>query len=704
MNDPDISLEWNHDATGIFDAWKTVRCNGNVTVAVIDSGVDPTHPDLAPNLILGSYAKNIVTGKTGAAAVSGGSYHGTAMAGIIAAAANNGQFAAGATYNAKILPIKTSYNDSGSGKHWWSDIIKGIDYVISLKQSKNAPSYLKNIKVINISVYGTEYSEAFQQAVDRAADAGILVFACAGNQATNAPAYPASFDHVVSVSAMKATIGWGGTDDPVGGSSGSIWDNAVAFDDSYSNYGSSIDLSAPGSTVYTTFPMNMYEGFGYLSGTSNSSPEAASVAALVFAANPDLTVAQVQAILTTTARDRGAKGRDDYYGFGQVRADAAVAQAKRAIKAVGALSGSLKVSGEATVGAQLLAKADVPAAQGNAWLLYQWFDAATGKAVSAKSASNALTVNSGLAGKSLYCVATDASGLYTGSLRSGSVAPKTFTVSFNANGGSAVAPQRVTAGSAAVRPADPVRAGYAFAGWFSDAALTRAYDFKAAVTGNMTLYAKWNGTGFTDVPVNHWAYVQGWLPYATGHALMGGYKTAAGGLSGTFGPEDPLTRGQVAVVLYRVANPGSDATSNPAHYAPSTGFKDQGAFPYYRAAIKWLKDNGVSTGDKDANGRPLNTFRPDDPITRQELAALVYRFARVQGVKTGQVDASVIGGFRDRDLVHPYAVEALAWCNKAGIVTGGQGADAGLLMPRSNATRAQAAKIFSVLHRDVLKL
>ena len=288
------------------------------------------------------------------------------------------------------------------------------------------------------------------------------------------------------------------------------------------------------------------------------------------------------------------------------------------------------------------------------------------------------------------------------SLRLGPV-PRVFTVTFNSNGGSNVATKTVTEGQKAARPADPKRSGYNFKGWYSDAKLTRAYDFNAAVKGNVTLYAKWEKPAprpseqFTDVTgASTWVINQGYLDYAVSHGLMTGYKTN-GKLNGKFGPEDTLTRGQVAVVLYRVAT-GKDSGDG------QTGFRDAGAFPYYRTAIKWLKDKGISTGDRDpVTQAPLNTFRPDAPITRQELATLVYRFAKQQGVKLGKVDTGSLDAFKDGAAVLPFAREAVAWCNATGIITGGQGADAGQVMPGNNATRAQAAKIFSVLHKDVLK-
>ena len=204
-------------------------------------------------------------------------------------------------------------------------------------------------------------------------------------------------------------------------------------------------------------------------------------------------------------------------------------------------------------------------------------------------------------------------------------------------------------------------------------------------------------TGFSDVPANHWAASEGWLGYATSNGLLTGYKDPAGKATGLFGPSDTLTRGQVAAVLYRIANPSSDATSNPAHYAATTGFKDQGAFPYYRAAVRWLREKGIATGDRDPRTqKPLGTFRPDDPITRQELAALVQRFCQAMGVKGVDASAYEVDSFRDGFSVLPYARQAMAWCGAVGAITGGKGADSGLLMPGARTTRAQAAKVLSV--------
>lgn len=211
----------------------------------------------------------------------------------------------------------------------------------------------------------------------------------------------------------------------------------------------------------------------------------------------------------------------------------------------------------------------------------------------------------------------------------------------------------------------------------------------------MTVVVYPTSSYFVDLPANHWAVTQGWIDTALEDGLMGGYQNK-------FAPDATLTRGQVAAILYRIMNPESDATTNPDHYGKDTGFADGGEQRYYYAAVKWMKEQNISTGDKDAAGNSLNRFRPDDPITRQELVALIYRAAAVHSKEWAaqKPAASVLDQFKDRGSIDGYAVEPLAWAYGQTIITGGQGDAAGLIGPRDNATRAQAAKIMSVFYTN----
>lgn len=159
VNDPAASQQWGLDSVDASVAWDYVKSEGRVTVAVLDSGVDYDHPDLAENLILGKYAKNIVSNEVGGRAVDDTLGHGTHVAGIVSAVANNGVGVAGVSYNAKILPVKTTCNSEGG--MLTSDLIEALDYVVSLKSQP--VSELNAIRVVNMSLGGPRIPRIFKR-------------------------------------------------------------------------------------------------------------------------------------------------------------------------------------------------------------------------------------------------------------------------------------------------------------------------------------------------------------------------------------------------------------------------------------------------------------------------------------------------------------------------------------------------------------
>ena len=303
VDDTYAQSQWALSAVCASDAWDYARANGAVTVAVVDSGVDYDHPDLASNLILGSYAKNTYTGATGSFAVYDMIGHGTHVAGIISACTNNGKGVSGVSYNAKILPVKVTYGLDGS--LFTSDVIEAIDYVVSLKTSSSSPDALKNIRVINLSLGGYTYSETYEAAVKRAYDAGILVVAAAGNNATDTKYYPAAYDGAFAVAALKESA-----ESPY-----------VEVDSSYSNYGTFVDIAAPGTNVYSTTIGNSY---AYSTGTSMATAMVSGIAAMSFSALggnvPDYmdTPAWMHSLLNIGATDLLEAGWDTVSGNGAV--------------------------------------------------------------------------------------------------------------------------------------------------------------------------------------------------------------------------------------------------------------------------------------------------------------------------------------------------------------------------------------------------
>ena len=304
VNDPDASEQWALTSVNAYNAWDYSRAEGQATVVVIDSGVDYDHPDLADNLIL-DYAKNTYTNRTGGAAVDDQIGHGTHVSGIIAASANNAIGVAGVSYNAKVLPVKATYDTEGN--LWTSDIIAGVEYALDLKADSNSPDYLKNIRVINLSLGTRGYDITYEAALNKAYNAGVLVVAAAGNENLSSVDYPAAYDNVMGISALRQSAG---------SASGT-------FDTEYSNYGTGVAISAPGTLIYSTY---LKGGYAYMSGTSMATPAVSGAAALLFAKYPDATPAQVRAALQDSAVDLGATGWDRYYGYGALDACAAIAK------------------------------------------------------------------------------------------------------------------------------------------------------------------------------------------------------------------------------------------------------------------------------------------------------------------------------------------------------------------------------------------
>ena len=282
-NDPLIDQQWGLVAIGAPSVWSITRGAG-VTVAVIDSGSGP-HPDLDVNMDVGRTIIDL-NESVGMRDVSVED-HGTHVAGIIAAVADNGIVGAGVAPQARILPIRTLVSD-GSGRV--DDVSKAIIFATN-----------SGAKVINLSLgRETDYRDptnAIQYAVDR----NVLVVAAAGNAGVSAaPKFPAANDLTLAVTAVDRNNG------------------VTSFD----QRGEYIDLAAPGSSILST-ASNDYK---FLSGTSMAAAFVSGAAALLFAAQPSITAAQVRDVLQRTATDIGTPGRDTTFGYGLINLVAAFAE------------------------------------------------------------------------------------------------------------------------------------------------------------------------------------------------------------------------------------------------------------------------------------------------------------------------------------------------------------------------------------------
>ena len=263
------TVDWGILRIGASNVWESGTGSG-VKVAVIDTGIQLNHPDLSGNILTGY---DFVNNDSSANDDNG---HGTHVAGIVASTMN-GSGNVGASYSAKLIPIKV-LNESGYG--YLSDVAKGIYYATD-----------NGARVINLSL-GTPYdSDVMRRAVTYASNKGVLIVAAAGNESGAPCSYPAAYSSVVCVVATTQ-------------------DNKLA---SFSNIGG--ELAAPGVSNYSTYINSSY---AKLSGTSMASPHVAGSAALLMSVCTDCTTSQIRDILRSTAIDLGAEGKDIIFGYGLV--------------------------------------------------------------------------------------------------------------------------------------------------------------------------------------------------------------------------------------------------------------------------------------------------------------------------------------------------------------------------------------------------
>ncbi len=276
-NDPMMNQVWGHSKVGAQAAWDQSQ-GSDVLVAVVDTGVNYNHPDLQGRIIKGP---DLANNDSDPMDDQG---HGTHVAGTIAATANNSQGIAGIAYNSKVLAIKVLGGD-GSGDT--SKIANGI-----LKAAE------MGAKVINLSLGGPQSSSVLKSAVDKATQQGALVVVASGNENTQNPSYPAAYPNALSVGSTTTS------------------DSRSSF----SNYGSTVDIAAPGSDILSTTEKT----YKKLSGTSMASPHVAAGAAVLLGKNPGLTNTQLREILSTSGDAATGFGNSAVKRMNLVKALAAV--------------------------------------------------------------------------------------------------------------------------------------------------------------------------------------------------------------------------------------------------------------------------------------------------------------------------------------------------------------------------------------------
>lgn len=334
-NDPAYRYQWHYPMINLPQAWNLTTGSNAVIVAVIDTGVLLSHPDLQGRLVGGyDFISDPINARDGdgrdgnpddpgdRCCQSSSSFHGTHVAGTISAATNNAAGVAGVSWNARIMPLRVLGQFGGSN----DDINQAILYAARLPNASGTlPA--QRADIVNMSLGGPGFSQAQQDVVTQARNQGVIVIAAAGNEASkgNPIGYPAAYSGVVSV-------------------------GAVTMDRSrapYSSFNAFVDMSAPGGDTSTDRNGDGYSdgvlsaagddsagalAFAYriLQGTSMAAPHVAGVAALMKSVNPSLTPVQFDSLLASgqIAQDLGPAGRDDQFGYGLVDAHKAVVAAQ----------------------------------------------------------------------------------------------------------------------------------------------------------------------------------------------------------------------------------------------------------------------------------------------------------------------------------------------------------------------------------------
>ncbi len=288
--------QWNLPSIRTEQGWNTTKGSEEIIVAVLDTGVQLDHPDLAGRVAEGF---NVV----GDGPPDDDVGHGTHVAGVISAAVNNREGVAGMSWYNKVMPIKV-LDSSGTGTTY--SVAEGLIWAVD-----------HGAKVINMSLGNYASAEFLHDAIRYAYDHDVVLIAASGNDDTDRPGFPAAYPEVFAVAATD--------------------ENGQKA--SFSNYGDYIDVAAPGNNIPSTYPGNQYAA---LSGTSMASPHVAALAGLIRTMNPALSNEEVMTIMRETATDIGETGKDIYYGYGEIDVARALQAAEQSANSLGGYAEQVK--------------------------------------------------------------------------------------------------------------------------------------------------------------------------------------------------------------------------------------------------------------------------------------------------------------------------------------------------------------------------
>jgi len=299
-NDPHITYQWALAKVSAYEAWDIAQGNKSTVVAVLDTGIDWNHPDIGPNIWSdedGYHGYNFIADNripmddnihsydaNGVWLPNTYTYHGTHVAGVVGAVTDNGLGMAGIA-QVSLMAVKVM-NESGEGTD--STVASGVRWAVD-----------HGADVITMSLGVDGPSTVLQREILYASRNGVVMVAASGNSGTSYVSYPAAYPQVIAVGATDSA------------------DRRASF----SNFGTDLDLMAPGVQIYSA---QGDFGYQYLSGTSTAAPHVAGVAAIMVSINPALTAVEVGEVLNETARDISMNGYDTSTGWGIVNAFEAI--------------------------------------------------------------------------------------------------------------------------------------------------------------------------------------------------------------------------------------------------------------------------------------------------------------------------------------------------------------------------------------------
>lgn len=298
VDDPQRAEQWYLDAINAEGAWDSARAEGSVAVGVLDTGVRLDHEDLADNVV-SDYAWDAVAEEP--MGPEDARDHGTRVAGIIAATADNGVGTAGVSWNARVVPVCVFDENNKAST---SSISRGLGYLFDLADSDPA----LNLRVVNMSLGGYNASTGGADLLLRrlvgqeAAERDIAIVAAGGNKDRTDELWPSDWEGVLSVTAVAR--------DGVSRAQ-------------FSDHNDAKDVCAPGVEILGPDARSA-SSYSQDEGTSFSAPQVSAVMALMFSAAPSLTSERASQIVCATAKDLGEPGKDEYFGWGMADAQAAV--------------------------------------------------------------------------------------------------------------------------------------------------------------------------------------------------------------------------------------------------------------------------------------------------------------------------------------------------------------------------------------------